>query len=195
MDTSFATIAKTHDDDAQHRVLEERIVPMKRLSVVLIAAALVGFCAASQAAAEDDVAVIVNKSNPVVGLTMAQLRKIVLGEEAKWTSGKRIAVLMTSPGQPERDGTLKVVCGMSETDFTLHFMRGALWASSHVVKSAAPRLDPPKTVGSGVQVRQLVAGTTDAVGFIKASQLDDSVKVITIDGIGPGDPAYKLKLK
>ena len=46
-----------------------------------------------------------------------------------------------------------------------------------------------------MQVRQLVAGTTDAVGFIKASQLDDSVKVITIDGIGPGDPAYKLKLK
>jgi len=63
------------------------------------------------------------------------------------------------------------------------------------VKSAAPRPDPPKTLGSGVQVRQLVAGTTDAVGFIKASQLDDSVKVITIDGIGPGDPAYKLKLK
>jgi phosphate transport system substrate-binding protein len=167
---------------------------MKRLFVVLIATALAGFCAVSQASA-DDVAVIVNKSNPVEGLTMAQLRKIVLGQETKWTSGKKIAVLMTTPGQPERDDTLKIVCGMSETDFTLHFMRGAMWASSHVVKSAAPRLDPPKTVGTGFQVRQSVAGSTDSVGFIKASQLDDSVKVIKIDGSGPGQPEYKLKLK
>jgi ABC-type phosphate transport system substrate-binding protein len=167
---------------------------MKRLSVVLIATALVGFGAASQAVA-DDVAVIVNKSNPVDGLTMVQLRKIVLGEETKWTSGKKIAVLMTTPGQPERDGTLKMVCGMSETDFTLHFMHGALWATSHYGPAASARLDPPKAVGSGVQVRQLVAGTANAVGFIKASQLDDSVKVITIDGNGPGQPAYRLKLK
>lgn len=35
----------------------------------------------------------------------------------------------------------------------------------------------------------------NAVGFIKASQLDDSVKVIRIDGNGPGQPAYKLRLK
>jgi hypothetical protein len=88
-----------------------------------------------------------------------------------------------------------MVCGMSETDFTLHFMHGALWASSHVVRSESSRPDPPKAVGSGVQVRQMVAGTADAVGFIKASQLDDSVKVITIDGSGPGQPAYRLKLK
>jgi ABC-type phosphate transport system substrate-binding protein len=194
MEAGFRTIGKTHYDPAQHRVLEERIVPMKRLFVVLITTAVVGFGAASQAVA-DDVAVIVNRSNPVEGLTMVQLRKIVLGQETTWTSGKKIAVLMTTPGQPERVGTLKIVCGMSETDFTLHFMRGAVWASSHVVSSGSPRPDPPKTVGSGVQVRQLVAGTADAVGFIKASQLDDSVKVITIDGSGPGQPDYRLKLK
>jgi hypothetical protein len=126
---------------------------------------------------------------------MVQLRKIVLGEESKWTSGKKIAVLMTKPGQPERDGTLKIVCGMSETDFTLHFMRSAVWATSHLGPSGSERLDPPKAVGSGVELRQLVAGTAGAVGFIKASQLDDSVKVITIDGSTPGEPAYRLKLK
>jgi phosphate transport system substrate-binding protein len=167
---------------------------MKRIFVIPIAAALIAVGVAAQASA-DDVAVIVNKSNPVDGLTMAQLRRIVLGEETKWTDGKKIAVLMATPGQTERDGTLKMVCGMSETDFTLHFMRGALWASSHVVKSGLPRLDPPKTVGSGVRVRQLVAVTANAIGFMKASQLDDSVKVLTIDGSGPGQPAYKLNLK
>ena len=160
-------------------------MPMKRISVVLIAGALLGLGVIPQAAA-DDVAVIVHKSNPIDGLTMGQLRKIGLGQEAKWPSGKKIAVLMTTPGQPERDSTLKIVCGMRETDFTLHFMHASF---------SGETADPPRAVGSGVQLRQSVVSTPNAVGFIKASQLDDSVKVITIDGSRPGEPAYKLKVK
>ena len=96
---------------------------MSRVLAVLVATALLGFGPASQAAA-DDVAVIVNKSNPVSAFTMADLRKILLGPRPRWTSGYEIFVLMTQPGQPERTGTLKIVCGMSETDFNLHFVRG-----------------------------------------------------------------------
>jgi len=158
---------------------------MKRSLVVLIATALLGFGAASQAAA-DDVAVIVHKSNPLDGLTMVQLRKLVLGQETKWPDGRKMAVLMTTPGQSERDTTLKIVCSMKETDFTLHFMHASF---------SGETADPPRAVGSGLQVRQAVAGAANALGFIKASQLDGSVKVITIDGSRPGEPAYKLKLK
>jgi hypothetical protein len=171
---------------------------MKRMLVVLIATALLGFGAASQAAA-DDVAVIVHKSNPVDGLTLGELRKIVMGTQAKWPNEQKIAVLMTTPGQPERDTTLKVVCGMSETNFSLHFTHASFnegLASLHGPKWApSETAELPKAVGSGVQVRQSVAGAANAVGFIKASQLDGSVKVITIDGSRPGEPAYKLKLK
>src|SRR6185295_6336421 len=94
---------------------------MTRIVLVLVATVLLGFGARSQAAA-DDVAVIVHKSNPISTLSMIQLRKIVLAQEAKWPSGGKILVWMTSPGQPERASTLKIVCGMSETDYTLHFM-------------------------------------------------------------------------
>lgn len=158
---------------------------MKRTSAVLVATALLCLAAASQAAA-DDVAVIVNKANPVAGLTMAQLRKIVLGQETKWADGKKIAPLMTAPGQPERNSTLRVVCGMSETDFTLHFMHASFKGETE---------DPPKTLASGAQVRQSVAGNPNAVGFIKSTEVDGSVRVITIDGSAPGQPAYKLILK
>ena len=169
---------------------------MKRILVVLIAMALPSFGAASWAAA-DDVAVIVNKSNPVKDLTMVQLRKIVLGEETAWLDGNRIAVLMTTPGQAERDTTLRIVCRMSETSFTLHFTHASFKRTMARHGGLADRgtADPPQAFGSGVQVRQAVARATNAVGFIKASQLDDSVKVITIDGSGPGQPAYKLNLK
>jgi hypothetical protein len=55
--------------------------------------------------------------------------------------------------------------------------------------------DLPKNGGSGQQVQQLVAGNPNAIGIIKASQVDDSVKVIPIDGRTPGQPAYQLKIK
>jgi len=171
---------------------------MKGTCVAPIVLALLSFGAASWAAA-DDVAVIVHKSNAIGGLTIGQLRKIVLGQQTKWPGERRIAVLMTTPGQLERDTTLRVVCGMSETSFRLHFTHASFRegvANFHGPKWSPPDVgESPTTFGSGVQVQQSVAGTPGAIGFIKASQLDGSVKVITIDGSHPGDPAYKLKLK
>src|SRR6185295_2235477 len=96
---------------------------MKQAFAAVAAAAILGFGAASWAAA-DEVAVIVNKSNPVMAMTIAQLRAILLGAGANWTSGNKITVVMTPAGQPERTGTIRIVCGMSETDFNLHFIHG-----------------------------------------------------------------------
>lgn len=159
---------------------------LHRMSVVLVATAVLGLGAASAAPAADDVAVIVNKANPIQSMTMVQLRKIVLGQEGKWPGGKKISVLMPTPGKPERDGTLRIVCGMNETDFTLHFLHATFSTDSG---------DPPRSIGSGAQLRALVAGMANAVGFIKTSDLDSSVKIVMIDGSGPGQPTYKLKLK
>jgi ABC-type phosphate transport system substrate-binding protein len=162
-----------------------QMMSMNRAVLVLVATVLLGFDTRPQAAA-DEVAVIVNKSNPINALTMIQLRKIVLAQEAKWPGGGKITVWMTPPGQSERASTLKIVCSMSETDFTLHFMHASFKGDSG---------DPPKTAGSGAQVRQSIAGAVNGVGFIAASQVDDSVKVVAIDGNRPGEPAYKLKPK
>ena len=164
---------------------------MKRRFAVLAATAALGLGAASRAAA-DDVAVIVNKSNPVIALTIVQLRAILLGAGAKWIGGGTITVVMTPAGQPERSGILRIVCGMSETDFNLHFIHGWRNADGSVNSGSG---EHPKVFGTGPQVRQSVATTPGAVGFIKASEVDDSVKVVTVDGSSPGQPAYKLKTK
>jgi ABC-type phosphate transport system substrate-binding protein len=164
---------------------------MRRAIAVLAATALLAFAAASPAAA-DDVAVIVHKSNPVTAMTIVQLRAILLGAGAKWTGGNTITVVMTPAGQPERSGTLRIVCGMSETDFNLHFIHGWRNADGSVNKGNGGH---PKVLGTGQEVRQSVATTPGAVGFIKASQADDSIKVVTVDGSSPGQPSYKLKLK
>jgi hypothetical protein len=113
---------------------------MKRMLVVLIATALLGLGVASEAAA-DDVAVIVHKSNPVDDLTLGELRKILMGTQAKWPNEQKIAVLMTTPGQPERDTTLKVVCGMNETSFNLHFTHASF--REGLANLHGPQWSPP----------------------------------------------------
>jgi ABC-type phosphate transport system substrate-binding protein len=164
---------------------------MKRICVVLLAGVLLGFGIVSAASAED-VAVIVNKSNPVASFTMADLRKILLGPRPQWPNGTNIIVLMTKPGQPERDTTIKIVCGMSETDFMLHFVR--TWRQLDG-SAKGDNGSLPETFGSGVQLRESIAGTPSAVGFIKASAVDDSVKVVAVESSRPGEPAYKLRSK
>jgi ABC-type phosphate transport system substrate-binding protein len=164
---------------------------MKQLIAVLAAIAMLG-AGASPVAATDDVAVIVHKSNPVMAMTVAQLRTILLGTGAKWTDGKRITVVMTPAGQPERTRTLRVVCGMSETDFNLSFVRGWRNADGSFNSVSGER---PTVLVTGFNVRDSVATTPYAVGVIKSSQVDDSVKVVTIDGSRPGQAAYKLKFE
>jgi ABC-type phosphate transport system substrate-binding protein len=128
----------------------------------------------------------VNKTNPVQNLTILQLRKILLGAEGKWPGGKKIAVMMPTPGKPERDGMLRIVCGMNETDFTLHFLHASFTGDAG---------DPPRAIAASGQLRDAVAATPNALGFVRASDADASVKIVTIDGSGPGQPAYKLKSK
>jgi ABC-type phosphate transport system substrate-binding protein len=158
---------------------------MRGLTFVLAATMALGGLAAG-GVGSDDVAIIVNKSNPVVGLSMTQVRKIVLAEDLKWPGGGRITVWMTTPGLPERARTLKVVCGMSETDYTLHFMHASFNGEAG---------DPPRTAGSSAQVRQAIASGANSVGFIRASEVNDTVKVIALDGVLPGQPGYKLAQK
>jgi hypothetical protein len=51
---------------------------------------------------------------------------------------------------------------------------------------------PPRDVASAAALKQFVAGTPGAIGCILASEVDDSVKVLKVDGNAPGEPGYKL---
>jgi ABC-type phosphate transport system substrate-binding protein len=40
-----------------------------------------------------------------------------------------------------------------------------------------------------------VSSTPGAIGYVRASEANDSVKILKVDGVAPGDAAYKLKIK
>ena len=51
--------------------------------------------------AEQNLAIIVNQSNPVDNVSFQELRTIFLGERSHWPNGRRITLVMLEPGQPE----------------------------------------------------------------------------------------------
>lgn len=135
-------------------------------------------------AADDDLAVVVNKTNEVGNLTKAQLKKLVLGEQASWPGGKKVSVILRATGQPERDGVLRSVCGMSEDDYQQHLMH----ANFNGETGSAP-----KALGSGAAVRVLVTSVPGGIGFLRLSDVTDSVKAVTVDGLAAGQDGYKIK--
>ena len=134
---------------------------------------------------KESLAIIVNRENPVENLSMAELRAVFLGERSHWANGRRITLVMMEPGQPERDTLLRDVCRMSESDLRRRYLQGLL--TGEVLVS-------PKTLSSPAGVRKFVFNVPGAIGYLRPEDVDDSVKVIRIDGHLPSDAEYSLKI-
>lgn len=142
-----------------------------------------GFLPPVPAASEQNLAVIVNLSNPVENLSLADLRKIFLGERTHWPNGRRITLVMMEPGQPERAVVLRDICQMNENDFNNHFLHGLF--TGEVLVS-------PKILATPVGVRKFVFNVPGAIGYLRATDVDASIKVVRVDERAPEDKGYKL---
>jgi len=141
------------------------------------------FTAHEQSAAERNLAIVVNLSNPVNGLTTADLRRVFLGERGHWPNGRRITLVMLEPGWPERDAVLSSIYHMDETEFSNHFLHGLFTGEVFV---------SPKTLSTPEGVRKFIFNVPGAIGYLRASDVDKTVKVIRIDERLPGEKGYKL---
>ncbi|MBZ5548763.1 MAG: hypothetical protein LAO22_12535 [Acidobacteriia bacterium] len=134
---------------------------------------------------EQSLAIVVNTSNPVDNLSMSELRKVFLGERRHWPNGRRITLVMMEPGQPERKALIREVCQMNESDFSQHFLHGVFTGEVFV---------SPKTLASPVGVRKFVFNVPGAIGYVRATDVDSSVKVLRVDGRLPDDKEYGLRI-
>jgi hypothetical protein len=166
-----------------------RIVLTLAASVALLGASLDGVPAESpdkqSGQSPNSLAIIVNRSNPVEDLSYAELRRIFLGERSLWPDGRRITLVMMQPGQPERKTVLHEICRMSEADYHKHLLQ-KLFTGEVIVS--------PKTLASPPGVRKFIFNVPGAIGYIRASDLDSTVKVLHIDGHLPDDKDYRLQI-
>ncbi len=133
-----------------------------------------------------DLAIIVHKSNPVEDLSLAELREYFLAERGHWSTRQKIRVAMREPGSPEREAVLRLICGMNrDQDFSTYFLRA---------KFSEQVIDEPRNLDSTPNMIRFVANVSGAIGYVRADEVDPSVRVIRVGNLSPGDTGYKLKL-
>ena len=133
-----------------------------------------------------DLAIIVHKSNPVQNLSMDELREYFLGERSHWSTQQKIRVAMREPGSPERAAVLRLVCRMNrDQDFITYFLRA---------KFSEQVIEEPRNLDSSSNMIRFVANVSGAIGYVRADEVDPSVRVIQVDNLSPGDPGYQLVL-
>ncbi len=120
-------------------------------------------------AAGDEVDIIVNKANTVDDLSLADAKKIFMGDKSTWPSGKRVTVLMLGAGHPERATVLREIYKMPEDQLGQYFVQAAF---------AGKISAPPKDVASAAQMKQAIADTIGAIGYVQKEDLDDTVKSV-----------------
>ena len=137
-------------------------------------------------AASEPLAIIVNRSNNIDDLSMAELRRIFLGDRSHWPTGRRITVVMREPGEPERKCMLHDLYQMSEGDLKNHFLHG-LFTGDILVS--------PKILATAAGVRKFVFNVPGAIGYVRLSDVDGTVKVLRVNELLPDDRGYKLRVE
>jgi phosphate transport system substrate-binding protein len=123
--------------------------------------------------AEDGIAVIVHKSNPVSNLTIDQIRDIFSGKIKNWkeVGGKdaKIVVVTREEGSGTRGAFEEIVMGKS-----------AKITDSAIVQ--------PSTGA----VKTTVSQDENAIGYISIGVLDSTVKGVKVEGVEPTEKNVKL---
>ena len=138
----------------------------------------------AQTAHSTDIAVVVHADTPVSDLSLAEVRRVLLGERQYWNSKLPVVLLIRAPVARERDVVLRVIYQMSETEFKQY------WVAKIFRAEAA---SPPKIVYSNDMQLDLVSALPGAIAFVDSRNVRPGMKVIREDGKMPGDKDYALR--
>ena len=137
-------------------------------------------------AADDCLAIVVNRSNPVENLSFAELRKVFMGEQSHWSNGRRITVVMLESGKTERQAVLSRIYQMDDKDYNSYFLHNMFTGELHAA---------PVALASSADVLKYVLNVQGAIGYVRTMEADDSVKVIRVDGVLPCEKDYGIRLR
>jgi ABC-type phosphate transport system substrate-binding protein len=158
----------------------------KLVWTIVALASLLLLCPRPAAAQSHDVvvAIVVQPDTPVTNLSLAEVRKIFLGDRQYWNPSLPVVLLIRAPVAHERDVVLKVIYQMSESRFKQYWIAKIFRAES---------ASAPKVVYSNDMANELVTAIPGAVGFVDARDVRPGTKVLRVDGLLPGDAGYPLK--
>lgn len=128
-----------------------------------------------------DVAVVVNVKNPIIRLTMADLRKVFAGEKRTWPGGIPVKLIIRATGTRERETALHLL-RLSDEDFNRYWI-------AQIYRGEATG---PVTVFSNGMQKEAVISIPGAIALIAADDVKPGMKVLRIDDKLPGEQGYPL---
>lgn len=131
-----------------------------------------------------DVALVVHPDTPVSNLTLAEVRKVFLGERQYWSANVPVVLLIRAPVARERSVVLKTIYQMSDSQFKQYWIAKIFRAES---------ASAPKVVYSNDMANELVTAIPGAIAFIDTREVRPGAKVIRVDGRLPGEAGYPLR--
>lgn len=169
------------------RTGRRRLAPAARVAGLVAAlAALAALAGATPAAGQTPppLAVVVNPGVTVDELTMAEFRRMLLGDREFWPSGERVAILIRAPVARERDLIVRTVCEMTEAQFRKHWI-------AKLFRAETP--SGPQIVSSTEATLEQVRAIPGAIAVMPFDAVTEGVKVLAIDGRRPGDAGYPFR--
>jgi hypothetical protein len=139
--------------------------------------------APARTAAGPVLAIVVSQSQGLSNISLADLRRIYLGQMTRWPDGRRIVPVVLPPGSVEQRIFLKRALQMADIDYAQHWI-GQIFRGRVA--------GPPHTAATSAAARLFVAGHPDAIAFVNAADADSSVRILTVNQREPAAPDYAL---
>jgi ABC-type phosphate transport system substrate-binding protein len=162
-------------------------MPPLRWTLGALVLSLLGVAPSTAHAQESEpLAIVVNRNNPVTEISLVDLRRVFRGQRSRWSNGRRVTLVMRDPGAPEREAILKSLYGVAEMEYRRTYLQAVFSGEAG---------DAPKTLASTNGVLRFVYNVPGAIGYVRARDVDPSVKMLRIDGRLPGEPGYRLEVR
>ncbi|MFT3924481.1 MAG: hypothetical protein QM778_18225 [Myxococcales bacterium] len=126
--------------------------------------------------------VIVSAQSGIRDLPRALLKRIFLGEVTEY-DGTRFVPLNYAADHPMRRSFDATLLGFMGDD------AGRYWIDRRIRGQGLP----PRIAPSSVVVRAAVSKLRGAIGYVRANELDASVRAVTVDGVAYNAMGYPLR--
>jgi ABC-type phosphate transport system substrate-binding protein len=156
----------------------------KQKSVAVLLLAIICAVALAQKSTDVDIAVVVHPDTPITNLSMAEVRKVFLGDRQYWSTNVPVVLLIRAPVARERDVVLKRIYQMSDAQFKQYWIAKIFRAES---------ASAPKVVYSNDMANELVSAIPGAIAFIDSREVRPGVKIVRVEGKLPGEPGYQQR--
>jgi len=130
------------------------------------------------------IAIVVNKNNPIEDISPRELTKIFKKEKLFWPDSTKIYVILREAGSEEKDVALKTIYKMNNQQLKKFWI-------TQIFREEITAF--PKVLRSDASIKRFIKTVPNAIGFINANSIDQSVKVLKIDGKLPNETGYIIK--